>query len=171
MHTRNYAGTSTTEIQVINCDADSGTFRVEFDGSITEPIEYDATASDLEQALESLADVISDVDVTIDGAGIIPDARAVEVTEQSKRVRIEFSKVLAYQVIDESYYVSQSSNKLEELAGPVLCQQTGSDYLEHLKQISLVNDLIDDPIHHYALNLADDIIDVISTTEPSVNLI
>ena len=62
-------------------------------------------------------------------------------------------------------------NKLEELAGPVLCQQTGSDYLEHLKQISLVNDLIDDPIHHYALNLADDIIDVISTTEPSVNLI
>ena len=110
-------------------------------------------------------------DVTIDGAGIIPDARAVEVTEQSKRVRIEFSKVLAYQVIDESYYVSQSSNKLEELAGPVLCQQTGSDYLEHLKQISLVNDLIDDPINHYALNLADDIIDVISTTEPSVNLI
>ena len=60
-------GTSTTEIQVINCDADSGTFRVEFDGSITEPIAFDATASDLEQALESLADVISDVDVTIDG--------------------------------------------------------------------------------------------------------
>ena len=57
------------------------------------------------------------------------------------------------------------------MAGPVLCQQTGSDYIEHLKQISLVNDLIDDPIHHYALNLADDIIDVISTTEPSVNLI
>ena len=62
-------------------------------------------------------------DVTIDGAGIIPDARAVEVTEQSKRARIEFSNVLAYQGINESYYVSRSSNKLEELAGPVLCQQ------------------------------------------------
>ena len=110
-------------------------------------------------------------DVTIDGAGIIPDAHAVEVTEQSKRARIEFSNVLAYKVIDESYYVSRSSNNLEELAGPVLCQQIGSDYLEHLKQISLVNDLIDDPIHHYALNLADDIIYVISTTGPSVNLI
>ena len=32
-------------------------------------------------------------DVTIDGAGIIPDARAVEVTEQSKRARIDFSNV------------------------------------------------------------------------------
>ena len=71
-------------------------------------------ASLIVEMVEGCVSSVSE-DVTIDGAVIIPDARAVEVTEQSKRVRIEFSKVLAYQVIDESYYLSQSANKLEEL--------------------------------------------------------
>ena len=51
-------------------------------------------ASLIVEMVEGCVSSVSE-DVTIDGAGIIPDARAVEVTEQSKRVRIEFSKVLA----------------------------------------------------------------------------
>ena len=54
-------------------------------------------------------------DVSIDGAGVIADVRPVEVTELSKRLRIEFVNVLAYQVIDESYYGVPSSGELEEL--------------------------------------------------------
>ena len=110
-------------------------------------------------------------DVSIDGAGVIADVRPVEVTELSKRLRIEFVNVLAYQVIDESYYGVPSSGELEEATGPILCQQTGSDYLEYLRQSSLIMDLIDDSLHHYILNLADDIVDVITTSGPTVDLI
>jgi len=126
-------------------------------------------ASLIVEVVEGCVSSVSE-DVSIDGAGVVPDACPVEVTERSKRVRIEFSNVLAYQVIDESYYAIPASGKLEEVAGPILCQQTGSDYLEYLNQISLIKDLIDDPVHNYILNLADDIIDVISTTGPVVNL-
>jgi len=109
-------------------------------------------------------------DVSIDDAGTIEGARAIEVTEGSKRVRIEFSNVLAYQVTDESY-ANPASDKMEEVAGRNLCQHTGSEYLNYVQRNSLIKDLIDDPVRHYRLNLADDIIDVITTAEPSVDLI
>jgi hypothetical protein len=40
-----------------------------------------------------------------------------------------------------------------------------------VQQNSLIKHLVDDPVQHYSLNLADDIIDVITTTNPSVDLI
>jgi len=109
-------------------------------------------------------------DVSIDGAGTIPDARPIEVTDRSRRVRIEFPNVLVYQVIDESY-AEPTSGEMGEIAGQILCQHTGSEYLEHVQQNSLIKHLVDDPVHHYRLNLADDIIDVIITAKPSVGLI
>ncbi len=103
--------------------------------------------------------------IPIEEAGTIPDARPIEVTEQSRRVRVKFSNVLAHQVTDESY-AEPALGKMEELAGRILCQHTGSEYVEYVQQNSLIEHLIDDPVHHYRLNLADDIIDVITTTEP-----
>jgi len=109
-------------------------------------------------------------DVSIDDTGTIEGARPIEVTDRSRRVRIEFSNVLTYQVTDESY-AEPASGKIDEVAGRILCQHTGSEYLEYVQQNSLIKHLVDDPVQHYSLNLADDIIDVITTANPSVDLI
>ena len=109
-------------------------------------------------------------DVSIDDIGTIEGTRPIEVTDRSRRIRIEFSNVLTYQVTDESY-AQPASGKIEEVAGRILCQHTGSEYLEYVQQNSLIKHLIDDPVQHYSLNLADDIIDVITTANPSVDLI
>ena len=108
-------------------------------------------------------------DVSIEDAGTIADARPIEVTDQSRRVRVQFSNVLAYQVTDESYAVP-ASGKIEEVGGQILCRHTGSEYLEYVQKNSLIKHLVDDPVHHYSFNLADDIIEVITTTEPSIDL-
>ncbi len=107
--------------------------------------------------------------VSIDGEGTVPDASPIEVTDQSRRVRVVFSNILAHQVTDESY-AEPASGKMEELAGRILCQHTGSEYVEYVQQNSLIKHLIDDPVHHYRLNLADDIIDVLTITEPCFEL-
>ena len=52
-------------------------------------------------------------DVSIDDAGTIEGARPIEVTDRSRRVRIEFSNVLTYQVTDESY-AEPASGKMKE---------------------------------------------------------
>ena len=121
------------------------------------------------EVVEGHVSPVSD-DVLIEGAGTIPDARPIQITDQSRRVRVEFSNVLAYQVIDESY-ANPASGKIEKVGGQILCQHTGSEYLEYVQQNSLIKHLVDDPVHHYRLNLADDIIDIINTAKPSVNLI
>ncbi len=121
------------------------------------------------EVVEGHVSPVSD-DVSIEGAGTIPDARPIQITDQSRRVRVEFSNVLAYQVTDESY-AEPASGKTEEVAGRILCQHTGSEYLEYVQQNSLIKHLVEDLVHHYRLNLADDIIDVITTAKPSVDLI
>ena len=109
-------------------------------------------------------------DVSIDGVGTVPDARPIEVTDQSRRVRIQFSNVLVYQVTDESYGASDLG-KTKEIDGKILCQHYESAYLRYALQSTLIEHLVDDPAQHYSLNLADDIIEVITTTEPSIDLI
>ena len=106
-------------------------------------------------------------DVSIDDVGTIGGARSIEVTNQSRRVRVQFSNVLAYQVTDESY----ESGDPGQVEGQILCKHTGSAYLQYVLQNTLIEDLVDDPAQHYSLNLADDIIEVITTTEPSIGLI
>ena len=109
-------------------------------------------------------------DVSIDDAGTIDGARPIEVTDQSRRVRVEFANVLAYQVTDESYAVPVSE-KTEVVDGQILCRHTSSEYLEHVRKNSLIKHLVDDPVHHYSLNLADDIIDVITSSNPRLDII
>ena len=106
-------------------------------------------------------------DVSIDDVGTIGGARSIEVTSQSRRVRVQFSNVLAYQVTDESYDNADPG----QVDGQILCKHTGSAYLQYVLQNTLIEDLVDDPAQHYSLNLADDIIEVITTTEPSIDLI
>jgi len=109
-------------------------------------------------------------DVSIDDVGTIDGARPIEVTDQSRRVRVEFTNVLAYQVTDESYAVPVSE-KTEVVDGQILCRHTSSEYLEHVRKNSLIKHLVDDPVHHYSLNLADDIIDVITSSNPRLDMI
>ena len=85
----------------------------------------------------------------------------------SKKVNITFYHVLAHQVIDESYSVPEDG----KIEGKILCLHQKSAYLKYLIDNSLVSQLIDDVILHYSLNLGDDVIHVITTEQPEVNLI
>ena len=107
-------------------------------------------------------------DVSIDDLGTIKDARPIEITNQSRRVRIKFSNVLAHQVTDESYWSSKTD---EEVARTILCKHRKSAYLQSVMENSIIKECVDDPVRHYSLSLADDIMEVITTTEPSVVLI
>ena len=106
-------------------------------------------------------------DVSIDDVGTIGGARSIEVTNQSRRVRVQFSNILAYQVTDESY----DNTDPGQVDGQILCKHTGSAYLQYILQNTLIEDLVDDPVQHYSLNLADDIIEVITTVEPCLEAI
>ena len=109
-------------------------------------------------------------DVTIDEGLSIEGASPIEITEKSKHVRIQFPHVLAHQITDESYCAPETGST-KEIGGRILCQHTDSAYLEYVIKNSLIDDLVDDPVCHYSLNLADDIIDVITTANPSIELI
>jgi hypothetical protein len=63
----NYSGVSTYEVQNVTCDASGGTFKFTFNGETTNAVDYDAAASDIEEALEDLASV-NDVMVTLMGS-------------------------------------------------------------------------------------------------------
>ncbi len=109
-------------------------------------------------------------DVTIDEGLSIEGASPIEITEKSKHVRIQFPHVLAHQITDESYCAPEAGST-KEIGGRILCQHTDSAYLEYVIKNSLIDDLVDDSVCHYSLNLADDIIDVITTSNPSIELI
>jgi|TARA_B100001175_G_C18980684_1_gene389639 hypothetical protein len=111
---------------------------------------------------------ISPQDVSIDDLGTIKDARPIEITNQSRRVRIKFPNVLAYQVTDESYWSSKTD---EEVARTILCTHRKSAYLQYVMENSIIKECVDGPVRHYSLSLADDIMEVITTTEPSIVLI
>lgn len=102
-------------------------------------------------------------DVGITGSKKVKDCFPIEVNDKSKKVNITFYHVLAHQVIDESYSVPED--------GKILCLHQKSAYLKYLIDNSLVSQLIDDVILHYSLNLGDDIIHVITTEQPEINLI
>ena len=102
-------------------------------------------------------------DVEITGSKRVKDCFPIEVNDKSKKVNITFYHVLAHQVIDESYSVPED--------GKILCLHQKSAYLKYLIDNSLVSQLIDDVILHYSLNLGDDIIHVITTEQPEINLI
>ena len=46
-----------------------------------------------------------------------------------------------------------------------------SEYLKYVMKNSIIKECIDNPVKHYSLTLADDIVDVITISEPSLELI
>ena len=106
-------------------------------------------------------------DIKINGAEKVEDCFPIEVNDKSRKVNIKFFKVLTHQVVDESYAIPENG----KIDGKVLCLHHGSAYLKYVTDNSLVSQLIDDSILHYSVNLGDDIIHVITTRQPEVNLI
>eukprot|EP00940_MAST-03C_sp_MAST-3C-sp2_P000562 g562.t1 len=81
-------GSTATEIQSIACDADSGSFRIAFDGETTEPIAFDADEIDVKAALEALSDVVQTVNVVFTNGQLTvcgPTAEPAEIEFVSVR--------------------------------------------------------------------------------------
>ena len=110
----------------------------------------------------------SNKDIKIDDLGTIEDCSPIEITDQSRRVQIKFSNVLAYQVTDESYWASENQDVITK---NILCMHNNSEYLQYVMENSIIKECVDNPVKHYSLTLADDIIDVITTSEPSLRLV
>ncbi len=81
-----------------------------------------------------------------------------------RTISVIFHKVLAHQLTDESYSAPEGG----ETEGNVLCLHKESSYLKYVKDNSLVSQLIDEPVFHYSISLADDIIDIITTEKPEL---
>ena len=133
-----------------------------------ERLHYEGALLEVDIA-EGIISAVSE-DVPLDKGLSIEGVSPIEITEKSKHVRIQFPHVLAHQITDESYCAPEVGST-KEIGGRILCQHTDSAYLEFVIKNSLIDDLVDDPVCHYSLNLADDIIDVITTTKPSVKLV
>ena len=103
-------------------------------------------------------------DVRIDNNFGIQDCSPIEVNEKSRTISVIFHKVLAHQLTDESYSAPEGG----ETEGNVLCLHKESSYLKYVKDNSLVYQLINEPVFHYSISLADDIIDVITTEKPEL---
>ena len=110
----------------------------------------------------------SNKNIKIDDLGTIEDCSRIEITDQSRRVKIKFSNVLAYQVTDESYWASEYQDGITK---NILCVHNNSKYLQYIMENSIIKECVDNPVKHYSLTLADDIIDIIATSEPSLEFI
>ena len=97
----------------------------------------------------------------------IDDLATIKITNQSRRIQITFSNVLAYQLTDESYWASEYHDGITK---NTLSMHNDSEYLQYVMKNSIIKECVDDPVKHYSLGLADDIIDVITTSEPSLKL-
>ena len=75
---------------------------------------------------------------------------------------------MAYQVTDESYWASENQDGITK---NILCMHNNSEYLQYVMENSIIKECVDNPVKHYSLTLADDIIDVITASEPSLKLI
>mgnify|MGYP001325064754 CR=1 FL=1 len=69
----------------------------------------------------------SNKDIKIDDLGTIEDCSPIEITDQSRRVQIKFSNVLAYQVTDESYWASENLR----LSANILLYQPSISNFDH----------------------------------------
>jgi hypothetical protein len=78
---------------------------------------------------------------------------------------VKFEDVIAYQIRDESFTYGDEYEKRTEGA---LCKYERSRYLDYVKSHSLIDALRENQYAHYGLMLEDEIIDVISETEPKV---
>ena len=103
-------------------------------------------------------------DVRIDKNTKIDGCSPIVVNEESRKFEIRFFNVLSHQLTDESYAAPESG----QIEGKVLCLHKDSSYLKHVLENSLISHLIEGSVFHYSLNLADDIIDIITTEKPEM---
>lgn len=100
-------------------------------------------------------------------AGVdLGEGYSTDITEKSRHFLVVFEDVLAYQVLNESY---ATVDEYEIRTKGVLCRYERSHYLDFIRSSTLIDSLRENAYAHFALNLQDDIIDVIAESEPRIN--
>lgn len=100
-------------------------------------------------------------------AGVdLGEGYAIDVNEESRHFSVVFEDVIAYQVLNESY---TSCDEYEIKTEGVLCRYERSHYLDFIRSSTLIDSLRANAYTHFALTLQDDIIDVITESEPRIN--
>ncbi len=87
----------------------------------------------------------SNKNIKIEDLGTIEDCNTIEITDQSRRVQIKFSNVLAYQVTDESYWASEYQDGITK---NILCVHNNSKYLQYIMKNSIIKECVDNPVKH-----------------------
>jgi hypothetical protein len=90
---------------------------------------------------------------------------SIEVTDQSRRFAIVFQDVLTYQVTNESY---TSGDEYEIRTPGVLCKYERSRYLDFVRSSTLIESFSTGNYFHFGLLLEDDIVDVVTQSEPKI---
>jgi hypothetical protein len=84
------------------------------------------------------------------------------VRDESKRAVFRFIQPLTFQRLDESF----AAEKGGTYTGQRYCIYSDSEYLRYFSKVTF--GIVDEPIVHYSITCADDIIDVLSTAPPEI---
>lgn len=90
---------------------------------------------------------------------------AVEIKPESRKIEIVFEDVFAYQCTNESYALGEPEYEIYDKGFVRVYER--SRYLDYIKAYSMIHKLQPDVIHYCILS-EDDIIDVISTKQPTL---
>jgi hypothetical protein len=93
---------------------------------------------------------------------------SIQVTGQSRRFAIVLENVLAYQVTNESY---TSGDNYEIRTPGKLCKYERSRYLDFVRSSTLIESFSTGNYTHFGLHLEDDIVDVVTQSEPKIKLL
>ena len=99
----------------------------------------------------------------------LTDLHAVEITEESRRVEVRFARVVAWQVVDESYTNWDESEERDDTG--FLVALSKSAYLKFVDEHHGWYKDMAGPAVHYRLWTEDEVIDVIAHEEPVMQLV
>lgn len=112
---------------------------------------------------------VSDEETTIEISGSeLSGLQSIEVTDKSCVYEVTFENYISYSVLNESYC---RVDDYEEYEGRLICVYKKSHYLNYLSKASLATSQYPGPFRHYGFNCLNHIVHVVSTDEPSINLI
>ncbi|WP_425041296.1 hypothetical protein [Primorskyibacter sp. S187A] len=95
---------------------------------------------------------------------VLSGSRAIVVRPGCRRYEIRFTSVVMHAHYDEGLHVPEDH---EDFSTP-LRRYTDSRFLRFLKDETLADKLLDEPLLHYRIAMLNDIIDVAATTPPDV---
>lgn len=96
---------------------------------------------------------------------ILQDARPLEVRDESRLMVIRFPDAVAWQVVDENY---TGTDDCESDDHGVLSTLTRSKYLDYVHDVhGWFRDIVG-PAKHYRIWTGDEVIDVVSCSEPAI---